>query len=91
VSPVLEVPSLIVRELTVAEATSNVTVVPLAIITSSLAVGTYPHDQVAAMLHNPIPVEVHTAAEAVETGNPAAIRIMITMAAMNFVFEEWKE
>src|SRR5262245_19273923 len=40
-------------------AVSIVTVVPLAMTTSSAAVGTKPHDQIPRLLQRPVAVEVH--------------------------------
>ncbi len=89
---VLPLPSRIVSESTVVEVTSKVTVKPLSISTSSLEVGTYPHDHIPIVLQFPLLVAVHTAAVAVITGNPAIIRIIITTAAMNLFFnDKWNE
>ncbi|MGD0574639.1 MAG: hypothetical protein ABSB61_04620 [Anaerolineales bacterium] len=83
----MALPSLIVRELTVADARSKVMVWPLAIIASSLAFGTCPHDHVPTALQFPLPVEVHVAAYAGITGNTASASITIMMAAMNLAVD----
>ena len=62
VSEELSVPSATVTKSATA-AVSTVTVSPAEMTTSSLTVGTYPQDQVAAELHNPVLVEVQTAAD----------------------------
>jgi hypothetical protein len=86
-SEVFALPSRIVRELTVAEETSIVTVRPLPIITSSVAVGTWPHDHIPVVLQLPLLVAVHPAAKAGKAGNATKASRTIMIEAISFDVE----
>jgi hypothetical protein len=57
----------------------------LAIITSSLAVGRWPHDHVPVALQFPVPVEVQTSALTGIIGDRASANMTIMITAINFV------